>query len=216
MSSPLAARARRCTTAADHGLSANSLSRRKYILNTGDKIPAIGLGTWQSKPHEVTAAVITALQAGYRHIDTAAAYGNEHEVGMGIVASGVPRDQVWITTKLNNPDHKRAAEALESSLKNLGVDHIDLWLMHWPSSTIGSQKLHYEDWDYCDTWAEMQKAIGTGKVRNIGVSNFGIIHLQTLLADPRTTVRSCRCFRRRNQSYTLTVQQLDHTRGQSN
>lgn len=169
-------------------------------MNTGDKIPAIGLGTWQSKPHEVTAAVIAALQAGYSHIDTAAAYDNEHEVGIGIAASGVPREEIWITTKLNNPDHKRAAEALESSLKNLGVDYVDLWLMHWPSSTIGSQKLHYEDWDYCDTWVEMQKAIRTGRVRNIGVSNFGIIHLQTLLADPRTTVRSCPFLRPRKKN----------------
>ncbi|OAA53565.1 Aldo/keto reductase [Cordyceps fumosorosea ARSEF 2679] len=155
-----------------------------FTLNTGDKIPAIGLGTWQSKPHEVRAAVEAALRAGYRHIDTAAAYGNESEVGAGIKASGVPRDQVWLTTKLNVTDHKRVAAALDDSLAKLGVEYVDLYLMHWPASVIPGQKAVYDDWNFVNTWSEMQKLVGTGKVRNIGVSNFAIKNLEILLNDP--------------------------------
>jgi glycerol 2-dehydrogenase (NADP+) len=119
------------------------------------------------------------------HIDTALAYGNESEVGLGIKNSGVPRSEIWLTTKLDNPWHKRVAEGIDSSLKSLGVDYVDLYLMHWPSSTDPSDlNKAYPDWDYVDTWREMQKLVGTGKVRNIGVSNFGITHLERLLNDP--------------------------------
>lgn len=157
---------------------------KTFQLNTGASIPAIGLGTWQSKPGEVGKAVEAALKAGYRHIDTAAAYGNEKEVGEGIKASGVPRDQIFLTTKLNNPDHKRVPEALEDSLKNLGTDYVDLYLMHWPASTLpGEGMKYYDDWDFVDTWREMQKLVGTGKVKAIGVSNFAIKNLERLLND---------------------------------
>jgi glycerol 2-dehydrogenase (NADP+) len=100
-------------------------------LNTGAKIPAIGLGTWQSQPGEVRSAVKAALQAGYRHIDTALAYGSKHSADpkKGIKDSGVPREQIWITTKLDNPWHKRVEEGITSSLKSLGVDYVDLYLM---------------------------------------------------------------------------------------
>ena len=101
---------------------------KKYKLNSGAEIPAVGLGTWQSKPNEVAQAVEAALATGYRHIDTAAAYGNEKEVGAGIKASGVPRDQIWLTTKLNNPSHDRVAEAVDQSLENPGTDYVDLYL----------------------------------------------------------------------------------------
>jgi len=104
-------------------------TKKTFTLNTGDKMPAIGLGTWQSKPGEVREAVKAALQAGYRHIDTALAYGNEKEVGLGIKDSGVPRDQIWVTTKLDNPWHKRVEEGITSSLESLGVDYVDLYLM---------------------------------------------------------------------------------------
>ena len=155
-----------------------------FTLNTGYKIPAVGLGTWQSKPNEVSKAVEVALRAGYRHIDTAAAYGNEKEVGEGIKASEVPRDQIWLTTKLDNPWHKRVPEAIANSLKNLDTEYVDLYLMHWPSSTNPDDtKKHYEDWNFTDTWREMQKLLETGKVRNIGVSNFSITHLEKLLND---------------------------------
>jgi glycerol 2-dehydrogenase (NADP+) len=104
-------------------------TKATFTLNTGAKIPAIGLGTWQSKPNEVRNAVKVALQNGYRHIDTALAYGNEAEVGQGIKDSGVPREEIWITTKLDNPWHKRVEEGITSSLKDLGVDYVDLYLM---------------------------------------------------------------------------------------
>ncbi|KAG7287458.1 hypothetical protein NEMBOFW57_006969 [Staphylotrichum longicolle] len=158
---------------------------KTFKLNTGDSIPAIGLGTWQSQPGEVGKAVESALRGGYRHIDTAFAYGNEKEVGEGIKASGVPREEIWLTTKLDNPWHKRVAEGIERSLENLGTEYVDLYLMHWPSSTDPDDlKKHYPDWDFVDTWREMQKLVGTGKVKNIGVSNFGIKNLERLLNDP--------------------------------
>lgn len=161
------------------------LTDKVFTLNTGTQMPAVGLGTWQSAPNEVAKAVEAALKHGYRHVDTAAAYGNEAEVGAGIKASGVPRDQLWLTTKLNNVDHKRVTEALDDSLRNLGTDYVDLYLMHWPSSTDPSNvKKHFPDWNYVDTWLEMQKLVDTGKVRNIGVSNFGISHLETIFKHP--------------------------------
>ena len=104
-------------------------TKEHFTLNTGAKIPAVGLGTWQSKPGEVREAVKVALQSGYRHIDTALAYGNEKEVGEGIKDSGVPREEIWVTTKLDNPWHKRVEEGITSSLKSLGLDYVDLYLM---------------------------------------------------------------------------------------
>ena len=104
-------------------------TKSTFTLNTGAKIPAIGLGTWQSKPNEVREAVKVALQRGYRHIDTALAYGNEEEVGQGIRDSGVPREEIWITTKLDNPWHHRVEDGITSSLRSLGVDYVDLYLM---------------------------------------------------------------------------------------
>jgi len=168
-------------------MAQNQWTKQTFTLNTGAKIPAVGLGTWQSKPNEVREAVKVALQKGYRHIDTALAYGNEHEVGQGIKDSGVPREEIWITTKLDNPWHKRVEEGINSSLKSLGVDYVDLYLMHWPSSTDPEDlKKHYPDWDFRDTWAEMQKLPASGRVKNIGVSNFAIKNLEKLFADERT------------------------------
>ncbi|GAM41385.1 hypothetical protein TCE0_042r14466 [Talaromyces pinophilus] len=163
-------------------MSALEHTKKTFTLNTGDKIPAIGLGTWQSKPNEVREAVEAALLAGYRHIDTALAYGNEHEVGQGIRDSGVPREQIWITTKLDNTWHHRVQDGINSSLSSLGVDYVDLYLVHWPSSTDpNDKKKHLPDWDFIKTWEEMQKLPATGKVRNIGVSNFGIKNLERLV-----------------------------------
>jgi glycerol 2-dehydrogenase (NADP+) len=137
----------------------------------------------------VSTAVETALRTGYRHIDTAHAYGNEREVGDGIRASGVPRSEIWLTTKLDNPWHKHVAEGLEASLEALQTDYVDLFLMHWPCSTDPDDKSkHYPDWDFRDTWREMQKLVGTGKVRNIGVSNFDITNMEKLLASPDTKI----------------------------
>ncbi|KAI1134010.1 Aldo/keto reductase [Hypoxylon sp. FL0543] len=163
---------------------------KTFTLPSGDKIPAIGLGTWQSPKDATAKAVKHALSVGYRYIDTALAYGNESEVGEGIRASGVPREQIWVTTKLDNTWHKRVAEGLDTSLKSLGLDYVDLYLMHWPSSTRPDDlKKHYDDWNFIDTWREMQKLLGTGKVRNIGVSNFGITNLEKLLNDPSCKVK---------------------------
>lgn len=148
-------------------------------------MPAVGLGTWQSPPNQVRDAVKAALQAGYRHIDTALAYGNEHEVGQGIKDSGVPRDQIWVTTKLDNTWHHRVEDGITSSLKSLDMDYVDLYLMHWPSSTDPNDlKKHLQDWNFVKTWAEMQKLPASGRVKNIGVSNFAIKNLEILLKDP--------------------------------
>lgn len=119
-------------------------------------------------------AVKAALNAGYRHIDTALAYGNEHEVGLGIKDSGVPRDQIWITTKLDNTWHHVVKEGIDSSLKSLDTDYIDLYLMHWPSSTDPEdKKKHLPDWDFVKTWAEMQKLPASGRARSM--SSFMIL-----------------------------------------
>ncbi|RTE77470.1 hypothetical protein BHE90_008080 [Fusarium euwallaceae] len=164
-------------------------SSRTFTLNTGDEIPAVGLGTWRSNPRQVSLAVETALRAGYRHIDTALAYGNEREVGIGIRASGVPREDIWVTSKLRNNWHKHVREGLQTSLNNLGLDYVDLYLIHWPCSRDADDPAHlYQDWDFVDTWAEMQKLLDEGKVANIGVSNFGIRHLEELLNSPSTKV----------------------------
>lgn len=108
----------------------------RFKLNTGAEIPALGLGTWQSGPGEVAKAVFHAIKVGYRHIDTALVYGNENEVGQGIKeaidAGIVKREELFVTTKLWCSYHARAEEGLETSLKNLGLDYVDLYLMHWP------------------------------------------------------------------------------------
>ncbi|KAL3477640.1 NADP-dependent oxidoreductase domain-containing protein [Aspergillus californicus] len=165
------------------------LSKTPIRLNTPSSIPPIGLGTWQSSSNATLNAVKHALQHGYRHIDTALNYGNEKEVGEGIRASGIPRDQIWVTTKLDNHWHHRVQEGLESSLADLGLDYLDLYLVHFPCSTDpGDRGRCLDGWDFVRTWQEMQKLLGTGKVKNIGVSNFQIIHLERLLNDPSCTV----------------------------
>ena len=105
-----------------------------FTLNTGAQIPAVGFGTWQAKPGEVERAVETALKAGYRHIDCAAIYRNEAEVGDGITRSGIPRSDIFLTGKLWNTKHapEDVEAALDKSLQDLGVEYLDLFLMHWP------------------------------------------------------------------------------------
>ncbi|KAI8885991.1 Aldo/keto reductase [Backusella circina FSU 941] len=162
------------------------------LLNNGKHMPAFGLGTWQSKPNEVYDAVLTAIKAGYRHIDTAYVYRNEKEVGQAIKDSGLPREQLFVTTKLWNTSHRPelVQPALEESLRNLQLDYIDLYLMHWPVAFVPSKKTVPRDAngktaldsvDFVDTYAAMEKLLETGKTRAIGVSNFNISNLERLL-----------------------------------
>ncbi|KAF8190372.1 NADP-dependent oxidoreductase domain-containing protein [Mycena galopus ATCC 62051] len=164
-------------------------------LNTGAEMPTVGLGTWKSPPGAVEHAVEFALRNGYTHIDTAAAYQNEKEVGQGIKASGVLRDQIFLTTKLDNPDQKEPEKALEASLKNLGTDYLDLWLMHWPAPmTKGQPPLADKTHKWIDTWKSMKSLYKAHpeKIKAIGVSNFSVKFLKELLADGRTSSpRSC-------------------------
>ncbi|MDP9985918.1 2,5-diketo-D-gluconate reductase A [Arthrobacter oryzae] len=145
-------------------------------LNDGNRIPQLGLGTWPLDDEQVAAAVVQAVEAGYRHIDTAVKYGNERGVGNGIRASGVDRSELFITTKLDGEfqGHDRAVAGLEGSLKRLGLDHVDLLLIHWP--------LPGRD-QYVSTWQTFERLQAEGKVRSIGVSNFKPAHLERLMAE---------------------------------
>ncbi|KAJ5635046.1 uncharacterized protein N7484_008359 [Penicillium longicatenatum] len=171
----------------------------RFKLNTGAEIPALGLGTWQSAPGEVARAVSHAIKVGYRHIDTALCYGNEHEVGQGIKeaidAGIVKREELFITTKLWCSFHARVEEGLEESLKNLGLDYLDLYLMHWPLAmnpkgnhpifpklADGSRDIDHSH-SHVTTWKSMEKLVGSGKVKAIGVSNCSVPYLEALLAE---------------------------------
>ncbi|MDQ0823080.1 2,5-diketo-D-gluconate reductase A [Arthrobacter sp. V4I6] len=142
-------------------------------LNNGVTIPQLGFGVFQVPPGETQRIVEDALAAGYRHIDTAAAYRNEAGVGAAIAASGIPRAELFITTKLRNGEQGNAHEAFQNSRKALGLDVIDLYLIHWP---VPSQGL------YGDAWQAMEQLYAEQQVRAIGVSNFLDDHLDTLLA----------------------------------
>ncbi|KAH7886953.1 NADP-dependent oxidoreductase domain-containing protein [Phlebopus sp. FC_14] len=151
-------------------------------LNTGAIMPTVGLGTWKSKPGQVEHAVEYALKNGYRHIDTAAGYQNEVEVGQGLKASGVPREQVFLTTKLNNPDQRNVPEAFASSLEKLDTPYIDLWLMHWPAPMTHDGKAD-KGHDWLDTWKAMEdfQLANPDKLKAIGVSNFSVEYFERLL-----------------------------------
>lgn len=155
-------------------------------------MPAFGLGTWQSEPNEVYHAVLTALKTGYRHIDTAYVYRNEKQVGQAIKDSGIPREQLFITTKLWNTSHRPelVQEAMDVSLANLQLDYLDLYLMHWPVAFQPSKRMIPKDEngnialdsvDFVDTFKAMEKLVALGKTRAIGVSNFNIPNLDRLL-----------------------------------
>lgn len=143
-------------------------------LNDGFSIPQFGFGTWQIPDEQARDLVAQALEAGYRHIDTAQMYGNESGVGKAIADSGIPREELFVTTKLNNNNHApdRVISSLGDSLERLGLDYVDLFLIHWPLPEI--------DIDYVDTWNAMITARGTGKTRSIGVSNFTAENLRRI------------------------------------
>lgn len=149
-------------------------------LNNGVRIPQFGFGVFQIPPAETARAVRTALEAGYRHIDTAQMYRNEEGVGAGIAESGCAREDVFVTTKLANDahGHDNAITALEGSLRRLGLDHVDLYLIHWP--------LPHKD-NYVRTWQGFEDILRAGKARAIGVSNFQPAHLDRL-AEESTVV----------------------------
>ena len=144
-------------------------------LNNGQAIPQFGFGVFQIEPKNTAAAVSTALEAGYRHIDTAEMYGNEAEVGEAIAASGLARDEVFVTSKLDNDAHEpdAAREAFDGTLKALGLDYVDLFLIHWPLP------MRYGG-DFVSTWKTLEEFYRDGRARSIGVSNFQPQHLRRL------------------------------------
>jgi 2,5-diketo-D-gluconate reductase A len=149
-------------------------------FNDGHSIPQVGLGVWQTPDDVAVTAVSTALKAGYRHVDTAAIYRNEAGVGEGLRQSGVARSDVYVTTKLWNEDQgfDSTLKAYEASLKRLGVDKVDLYLMHWPSPWRGL---------YVDSWKAMVRLRQEGRVDSIGVSNFGEEHLERIVGETGVT-----------------------------
>jgi len=167
-----------------------------FTLNTGAKIPAVGLGTWQSDPGQVKTAVAHALKVGYRHVDAAFVYGNENEVGEGLkeaFASGIKREDVFVTSKLWCTYHRKPEECLDEGLKRLGLDYVDLYLMHWPvpmnpngnhplqpKLPDGSRDLDTE-WSHVETYKGLERLLKTGKVKAIGVSNYSVKYLEELL-----------------------------------
>ena len=143
-----------------------------YTLSNGVRIPVVGFGTWQSPDGEIARnAVRVALESGYRHIDTAAAYGNEESVGAGIRLSGVRREEIFLTTKhwITDRGYEKTIAACEESLRRLGTDYVDLYLIHWPCVEKISA-----DWAEINlsTWRGFEKLYRDGKVRAVGVSNF--------------------------------------------
>jgi 2,5-diketo-D-gluconate reductase A len=142
-------------------------------LNNGAAMPQLGFGVWQVPDDEVTSAVATALEVGYRSIDTAAAYRNEKGVGRAIADSEVSRDELFVTTKLWNrhQGHDSTLRAFDASLENLGLDHVDLYLIHWPLPAKDA---------YVETWKALERLYAEGRARAIGVSNFQPIHLRRL------------------------------------
>ena len=145
-------------------------------LNNGVEIPQLGFGVYQVPPEDTADSVSTALEIGYRHIDTSEMYGNEKGVGEAVARSGIDRGEVFVTSKLNNGFHRRddALRAFDQSLGDLGFEYLDLFLIHWPLPGI--------DVDYIETWKAMEEIYASGRCRAIGVSNFQAHHLRRLFS----------------------------------
>lgn len=157
-------------------MPSNATTSPTMTLNNGAQIPQLGFGVFQVPSDDVVAVVSKALSVGYRHIDTAAAYGNEEGVGQAIAESGIPREELFVTTKVWNSDqgHDSTLAALDTSLAKLGLDFVDLYLIHWPTPRRDR---------YVETWRAMEKAYADGRIRSLGVSNFQPNHLRRLQAE---------------------------------
>lgn len=151
-----------------------------FKIYNGVEIPCMGLGTWQSKDDIAASAVLSALSLGYRLIDTAAAYGNEKGIGAGIKQSGLKREEIFVTSKLRNADHgyKATLEAFEGTMERLGLEYLDLYLIHWPNPV--QFRTHWEE-STVGTWAAFEELYKAGKIRAIGISNFMPHHIETLM-----------------------------------
>ena len=145
-------------------------------LSDGARIPQLGLGVYKVADDEARTVVATALELGYRHVDTASFYGNEVGVGQALRASDVPRDEVFVTTKVWNTEQgfDETLRAFDASLERLGTDHVELYLIHWPAPTQDK---------YVDTWRALERIAEEGRARSIGVSNFQVHHLERLLGE---------------------------------
>jgi 2,5-diketo-D-gluconate reductase A len=151
-------------------------------LNDGERIPQLGFGVYKVDPDETADAVATALRIGYRHIDTAQMYKNEHGVGQAIRDAGIGRQDVFITSKLDNGYHRPgdARRAFDATLSAIGSDYVDLFLIHWPLPTL-------YDGDFVSTWHTLEEFKADGRARSIGVSNFQVAHLERLARETDTT-----------------------------
>lgn len=156
-------------------------------LNNGVEIPAIGFGTYKSTESDGYKVVLDALRCGYRHLDTAALYENEEEVGRAIRESGIPRHEIFLTSKLRRNDlgYQEAKDGLEASLKLLGTDYLDLYLLHWPRADFGHPK--FDGWKEqdLDSWRALEEMVAEGKIRAIGVSNFLPHHMDNLMTEAK-------------------------------
>jgi diketogulonate reductase-like aldo/keto reductase len=154
---------------------AENVTTASVKLNDGHEIPQVGLGVWQAGA-STKRAVLAALAAGYRHFDTAAIYGNEAQVGAAIAEFGIPREQVFVTSKLWNQDHgyDKALRAFDVAIKRMRLDYLDLFLIHWPVAELR-----------LDSWRALEQLAGEKRVRSIGVSNFLVPHLQELVASAK-------------------------------
>jgi diketogulonate reductase-like aldo/keto reductase len=156
----------------DHSMPDPSLDHRSVPLSAGGEMPLLGLGTWQLRGRTAREATAQALEVGYRLVDTATAYGNEAEVGAAIRESGLAREEVFITTKLPAERADRASSTLAESLRLLGLDHVDLWLIHWPPRGAASPR----------TWEHLIMARESGLARHVGVSNYSTAQIDELVA----------------------------------